>query len=92
MTELFFETKQPAMAERMKKEGAEFLARVPHGPENVFLEWSGEYGARLDRQEPPQTSLTGKDYVACSAMLLLIRDGDKMEKYTRAELKYLMGG
>lgn len=73
-------------------EAREFLKRVPQPQEDVLLRWSSEYRARLIEPNNPGASLWQTDYEACRAILLIIRDGDNMTKYTRQELRYLMGG
>jgi hypothetical protein len=79
-------------AKRLGDEAKAFSRRVPNPPESVFLEWASAYGERFAREELPEQSLTGKDYNVCSGTLMLIRDGDHIERYTRAELKFLFGG
>ena len=81
-----------AVANAKMSAAKEFLKRVVPPLENVFVQWSTRYRAQLARQEDPATSLFGKDYVACGAVLLLIREGDKMDTYNHAGLRYLMGG
>jgi hypothetical protein len=83
---------QDSVAAAKASESRDFLKRVPDPPENVFLEWSSEYRARLTKESNPEASLWGKDYEACSGVLHLIRGGDNMAKYSRRELRYLMGG
>lgn len=80
------------LAETKQSEAAAFLGRVAHTPQDVFFHWSTEYRERLHRQEDPATTLLGKDYDACSAILILIRNGDKLEERTPAELKFIIGG
>lgn len=75
-----------------ESEAYEFLKRVPNPLETVFLDWSGLYKAQFAQQSDPNTPLWGKDYKACSGVLLLIRTGDNLGKYSRRELRYLMGG
>ena len=65
-----------------------FLKRVPHPQENVFLEWAAEYGIRV-KTEAPTSSVWGQDYEVCQPTLLIIRDGDHMNKYSRSELGYM---
>ena len=73
-------------------EAHEFLKRVPEPAEDVLFKWSSAYKKRLAEPNNPGTALWHADYEACRAILLLIRGGDNITKYTRQELRYLMGG
>jgi hypothetical protein len=81
-----------------KKKGAEameFLHRVPPSvsPESVFLDWSNRYGQSMKESDPRDLgkSLWAKDYRVCSPTLDVIRGGDRLGKYSRAELRFLFG-
>lgn len=96
--ELAGDTSSAAVEKAKEKAAAahDFLRRVSPPQENVFLQWSGEYRARMSQlpRDPVRIAKTlwGQDYDACGGVLGLIRDGDHMERYNRRELRYLMGG
>src|SRR6266404_5120164 len=83
---------QGGVAAAKLSEAGEFLKRVPEPAEDVLLKWSSAYKKRLAEQNNAGTALWHADYEACHAMLILIREGDNTTKYTRRELRYLMGG
>jgi len=83
---------QGGVAAAKLSEAGEFLKRVPEPAEDVLFKWSSEYRKRLPEQTTPGVSLWQADYEACGATLRLIRNGDNITKYTRRELRYLMGG
>ena len=83
---------QPNMATAKSSDAREFLKRLPNPSEDTFLSWSREYKALLAAQTEAATTLWHSDYNACSGVLALIRSGDHFAKYTRDELRYLMGG
>ena len=87
-------TTNDTLSKRKASEAREFLRRLPPPPESVFLEWSTVYGRDMAKSEAnlilPAKTLYGRDYATvCASTLLIIRDGDHMGKYSRAELKYL---
>ena len=89
---LFLLDSDSATANAKVSEAKEFLKRVIPPSQDVFFDWSPRYRAAFARQEDPATSLFGKDYIACGGILALIRDGDRMDRYSHAALRYLMRG
>ena len=85
-------SEQPSVSTAKAADARTFLERVQNPAEDVFLSWSSEYRKLLSTQSETATTLWHSDYEACSGILALIRQGDNLAKYSRDELRYLMGG
>lgn len=83
---------QPSVSTAKAADARTLLERVQHPAEDVFFSWSSEYKKLLSTQSETATTLWHSDYEACSGILALIRQGDNLAKYSRDELRYLMGG
>jgi hypothetical protein len=81
---------QPNLASAKSSAAHEFLKRVPNPSKDVFLSWSREYKKQVAKQN--HAPRWHSDYEACSGVLALIREGDNLAKYSRDDLRYLMGG
>jgi hypothetical protein len=81
---------QPNLASAKSSADHEFLKRVLNPSKDVFLSWSREYKKQVAKQN--HAPRWHSDYEACSGVLALIREGDNLAKYSRDDLRYLMGG
>lgn len=83
---------EPGLAQTKTAEMAEFLGRVTPPDQPLFFAWSATYKDRIHADSLADTASWRKDYEACSGLLLIIRDGDHLTRYSRDALRYLMGG